>query len=74
MQTFIFSILFITVVFSLIGWIMWNLFSKEGQRKERKKILKKEIRRGMRDEEIDGGLYEEVLDEITEEELKKRRR
>ena len=73
-EAFVASVIFMGVVFSLLGVCLWVLYSKKGQRLDRKQRIRYQVRQGMRDEEIEEGLFEEVIDELAEKELAKRRK
>jgi tartrate dehydratase alpha subunit/fumarate hydratase class I-like protein len=62
---FIVVMIFLTLVFSFVGFTFWILFTKEGQRVDRKVRIKQQVKQGMRDAEIEDGLLEEVVAEIV---------
>lgn len=71
MGGFIVVLVFLTLVFSFIGFAFWILFTKEGQRVDRKARIRQEVKQGMRDAEIDDGLLEEVVSEIVAKNARK---
>lgn len=57
-----------------IGYALWLAYSKKGQRKLRKGMMKQQVRQGLRDAEIEDGLTDEVIAEVMEEQRRKQER
>lgn len=72
---FVLAALFAVAVFwFVIGMVIWMTFTKKGQRFLRKDIMKRGIRQGMRDAEIEDGLANEVMQEEAERAMRKSKR
>lgn len=54
------------------GFCFWVLCTPSGQRLDRKQQMKAKIRRGMYDEMIEDGLFEEAVSEVLAKEAKRR--
>ncbi|MCO4274252.1 hypothetical protein NG701_07395 [Pseudarthrobacter sp. HLT3-5] len=72
--TFVFAVVFMGVMLGGIIFCYWALTSKRGQRLDRKQHMKHAIRQGMRDAEIEDGLFEEAIREVADKEMRKRGR
>jgi hypothetical protein len=70
MEAFIFAVVLMGSIFV----VLWFLLSKKGQRAVLKTDIKREMRRGMREEELIDGLHEQAAREIIEEERRKKGR
>lgn len=74
MEGFIAAILFMGIMFGGVYFCYWALATKAGQRLDRKQQMKHGIRQGMRNAEIEDGLFEEAIREVAEKEMRKRNR
>ncbi|WP_427007213.1 hypothetical protein [Pseudarthrobacter sp. H2] len=72
-EGFVGAVLFMGIMLGGIIFCAWALTSKKGQRLDRKQQMKHSIRQGMRDAEIEDGLFEEAIREVAEKEMKKRK-
>lgn len=70
----IIALLVVAVFWFVIGMVIWMTFFKSGQRYLRKDIMKREVRRGMREAEIEDGLSNEVMREEIERAMRKKKR
>ena len=68
------SIIIAGAMIGLPSFFFWMAHTKKGQRFERKEIMKASIRRGMRDAEIEEGIFEEALLEVAQKEERKRQK
>lgn len=71
---FVFAVIFMGILVGGALWCNWALTSMAGQRLDRKQQMKHSIRQGMRDAEIEDGLFEEAIREVAEKEMRKRNR
>ncbi len=71
--TFIFAVIFVGIMFTVLGIFLYFAHSKKGQRAVLKVDMKREVKRSMCDAEIQDGLMDEIVDEVLKEKLRKQR-